>query len=89
MTRTAVTTHPAPNGALGERGAANSAGNDARGFIIGDSRAAPMNYADIDGSVQQFKINATSYLDTENWSSNCGYGSDGGFGFMVPRALEK
>lgn len=84
----ALTTHPALKGALGERGDANSEVNDARGFIIGDSQNAPMNYADIDGSVRQFKINANSYLDTDNWLPNF-HSNSGGFGFMLPRDLAK
>lgn len=85
----ALSTHPAPNGYLAERLAGGAATNDAVGYILGETQDAPLNYADVDGSVQQFKLNANSYLDTENWSSNRGYGSDGGFGFMIPRALEK
>lgn len=82
----ALTTHPASNGALGEREADI---NDAAGYIVGPNQNAPMNFADVDGSVQTWKINANSYLDTDTWSSNRGYGSDGGFGLMIPRDLEK
>jgi len=82
----ALTTHPASNGYLGER-AANI--NDAAGYILGPNQNAPMNYAEVDGSVPTFTVNANTYLDTVNWSANLGYGSDGGFGFLIPRALEK
>lgn len=83
----ALTTHPASNGALGER-EANI--NDASGYIVGPNQNAPMNYADEDGSVQNFAINAESYLDTDTWSSNLNYGApDSNFGLMIPRELEK
>lgn len=81
----AMTTHAASNGSIDER---TQATNDAGGYIIDTNQSAPMNYADVDGSVQVFKINATSYLDTDNWSANF-YGSDGGFGFLTPLDLAK
>jgi len=79
-----LTTHVAPSGANGQAG---NGTNDAVGWQLGDNEA-PVNYADADGSVQTYTIRRESYLDTDNWLPNF-YGSDGGFGFMVPRDLVK
>jgi len=63
----ALVAHPAPNGAIEEHFAEI---NDAGGFIIDESQSSPNNFADADGSVHTFKINANSVNDTDNWVVN-------------------
>lgn len=63
----ALVSHPAPNGSTYEHVGEI---NDAGGYIVEDSQTSPSNFADADGSVQTFQINAESYLDTDNWVIN-------------------
>jgi prepilin-type N-terminal cleavage/methylation domain-containing protein len=63
----ALVAHPAPNGAIEEHFAEI---NDAGGYIVSDSQSVPLNFADADGSVQTFKVNANSVNDTDNWVVN-------------------
>ncbi len=63
----ALVSHPAPNGSTYEHVGEI---NDAGGYIVVEDQNAPSNFADADGSVQTFQINATSYQDTDNWVVN-------------------
>ena len=63
----AMTAHPASNGYLGTY---SHDTNDFGGYIVGPNQDAPLNFMDADGSVQDFKVNANTYLDTEGWAFN-------------------
>ena len=60
--RGAMTTHPAPTGSLHEHFAEI---NDFGGHILDTTQDSPNNFADADGSVQTYKVNADSINDTD------------------------
>jgi len=80
----AMTSHPAPNGAIGEH---KGNINDGGGYIVNGNQAAPMNYADGDGSVQTFNVNANSRNDTANWIVNFPHQSSQRF--LLPRDMAR
>ncbi|MFK7789460.1 MAG: prepilin-type N-terminal cleavage/methylation domain-containing protein [Phycisphaeraceae bacterium] len=63
----ALVSHPAPNGSIYEHFAEI---NDVGGYIVDETQNSPNNFADADGSVQTFKVNANSVNDTDNWVVN-------------------
>ena len=83
----AMTAHPASNGQIGTH---NGFNNSFGGFIVGADQNAPLNFMDADGSVQEFKVNANSYLDTDTWAYN-GMGSptNPNGKLMLPLDLQK
>ena len=79
----ALTAHPATNGSIYEH---SSQLNDAPGYVVDETQDAPSNFADADGSVQMFKINAKSYLKPDEWVMNRHHrGKDA----IMPRALAR
>lgn len=81
--RGAMSTHPAPNGSLYEHFGEI---NDFGGHILDESQTSPNNFADADGSVQTFKVNADSINDTDNWVVNNGGNHRN---VMMPRDLAR
>lgn len=79
----ALVSHPAPNGSVAER---YQATNDLGGFIVDESQDSPNNFADADGSVHTYKINATSVDDTDTWVVNT---HSRGHDALLPRDLAR
>ena len=81
--RGALSAHPAPNGYIYEQFAEI---NDGGGYVLAGSQTAPINYADIDLSVQAFKINDGSYQNKNDWVVNShSRGKDA----LMPREMAK
>ena len=81
--RGAMATHPAPNGSIYEHFGEI---NDFGGHILDESQSSPNNFADADGSVQTFKVNAASINDTDTWVVNNGGNHRN---VMMPRDLAR
>lgn len=79
----ALVTHPAPNGSIYEHFAEI---NDVGGHIVNATQNSPTNYADADGSVQTFKVNANSKNDADNWVVNT---HSRGHDALLPRDLAR
>jgi prepilin-type N-terminal cleavage/methylation domain-containing protein len=76
----AMTAHPASNGQLGTY---QNDSNDFGGYIVGPSQDAPLNFMDADGSVQEFRVNAETTNDSENWLKN------GNKNMLLPKDLAR
>jgi len=80
----ATVSHPAPNGSIYEHFAST---NDVGGHVVNESQDSPTNYADADGSVQTFNVNANSRNDTANWIVNFPHQSSQRF--LLPRDMAR
>lgn len=81
--RGAMATHPAPNGSVYEHFGEI---NDFGGHILDETQSSPNNFADADGSVHTYQVNANSINDTDTWVVNNGGNHRN---VMMPRDLAR
>ncbi len=81
---TPLSGHPAPGGSI----QIGNHANDHYGWELGPNMSAPINYANGDGSVRTFTIDANSYLDVQDWVINNGTGS-ASMKYLLPRSMAR
>ena len=81
--RGAMSTHPSPKGSLHEH-MGNI--NDFGGHILDSNQDSPNNFADADGSVHTYTVNADSINDADTWVVNNGGNHRN---VMMPRDLAR
>ena len=81
--RGVLATHPSPTGSIYEHFAEI---NDFGGHIMDATQDSPNNFADADGSVHTYKVNANSINDTDTWVVNNGGNHRN---VMMPRDLAR